>query len=166
MNLHESWLTHTVLAAKYEKAKSIDPDQILEEAKKEEPDHSYVVAFARLSWILKDVVRDFGHAMKADSELDALRWAAEKMLGNDRSDLRSFECLYNGASVVKDLRKRGWSDTQIREHHITDLEVTKERHLTADDFCLNCADPEDFVGSGEIFCSLCEDQLVEIPSAS
>ena len=156
--------------AKCDKASAVSLDKILEEAKKENPEYAYVVAFTRLSWLFQNTVLDFRSVMRTlqetHTELEVLRLAAEKVL--DESEIRLSdnetvcEYFYGGADVVRDLRKKGWNDDAIRGHKISELEIEKCRYLTAADHCLNCKDEYVFVEADKNFCSYCEDELTEV----
>jgi len=148
------------------KFKAFDPEAILQAAKDDKDNkYPYITAFVKLAWEWPSIVRELEYAMESVKELDALQWAAEKVLNEERIDSPDDKVsvwegvLYPGAEVIKDLRKRGWSDDRIRKHKITDLEIQHERHLTPDDFCINCQDPDEYVGPDKLLCTLCEDEL-------
>lgn len=151
------------------KFKAIDPEAVLEEAKADPTnEYPYVTAYVKLKWEWGNMLRMLERAMEDVKELDSLQWAAEKVLDDSRIDAPTDKetvwegILYPAAKVIDDLRKRGWSDDRIRRHKITDLEIQQERHVVPSDLCVECQDPDTFVGPDNTFCSLCEDELEEV----
>jgi len=152
-----------------QKFQQIDPDAVLQQAKDDPTnEYPYITAFVTLAWEWKSFVRALEGAVEKAERLDNLEWAAEKVLDDARIDSPNDKesvlegLFYPAAEVIKDLRARGWSNDRIRRHKITDLEVEQERHVVPSDLCVECQDPDTFVGPDKTFCSLCEDELEEV----
>jgi hypothetical protein len=152
-----------------QKFKKIDPDAMLAAAKADKSnEYPYITAFVGLAWEWKSLIRAFEHAVQKAERLENLEWAAEMVLANTRVDAPSDKedvwegLLYPAAKVIEDLRARGWTNDQLRRHKITDLEIQEERYVVPSDLCAECEDPDTFVGPDKTFCSLCEDEFVEV----
>jgi hypothetical protein len=156
----------------FAESKAIDPDAILTRAKQDNPEFAYAVAFTTLSYRFKEVMRRYEHAMEDVRELDIVSWAVDRILWDRRLDVEEFggswgdslleKLFFPAVELIKDLRRRGFTDEMLRDHFVTPLEIEHERLMLPSDFCLECGDREEFLPADRIFCTLCEDKFVVI----
>jgi len=99
-------------------------------------------------------------------ELKCLKFAVEMLGDDDYMKARSENVasdIFSCQQVVADLIKKGWSDDEIKAHFVTDTEIEFGCYVNDADLCLNCADPEDYIGQSKNFCVFCEALLTKIP---